>query len=369
MKTREKMEKEKNIVIEGSRLSHIDRERLSELLKDTVSWEKIFEYAMRNKVLYLLVHNLHKCELDSYIPDTLIKLVEDSMRCNVLRNDIKFSELENICKKLEDNNIKIVPVKGAYMIDNIYKSRAIRTTNDIDALVQKKDISKLNLIMKELGYSCDKYDELSKSFVKRSGSERMLYKTKMYNLLPYVKIVKQPIEMKVIFDFSHSLDFSLNTEPVQEMIDASYLENNVRKTLPEYYFIHMCCHHYREASHVEWMKIGKDLNFIKFCDVREYILHKMDDISLTKAIEFAKKYHLEEPVYFVLYYLDILYGDGYEKEWMERLVIENDSFVHTFGDDSNEKKYVRKKEFWDSFFDNNNSDEIMNKPKYDEVIR
>ena len=368
MEINEKLTREKSIVVEGSRLSSINKERLSELVCENINWEKVFEYAMRNKVLYVLFRNLQDCELDKYIPESLKKLLEDSMRCNVIRNNAKFLELEIICKKLEENNIKIVPVKGAYMIDNIYQNRAIRTTNDIDALIRKSDIPKLDHIMQELGYSSDKYDAVTGEFVKRSSVERMLYKTKMYNLLPYVKVLQQPIDMKVMFDFSHSLDFGLSSEPVQEMIESSHLENYIRMMLPEHYFIHMCCHHYREASHVEWMKIGKDLNLIKFCDVREFILHKMNDERLKNAIEFAKKYNLENAVYFVLYYLDIIYGDGYEKEWMAKLEINNDSFVHMFGDDSKEKKYVRRKEFWDSFFDSDNSDEIVNKPKYDEVM-
>lgn len=360
---------EKKLVIESSRWSDNDRAYISKLVKQQINWERVVQYCIRNKVLYLLLYHLERYQLIGYLPKYLSKLVSEAMQVNRVKNDIKFAEMERICRKFEENDIKIVPVKGSYLIDNLYCNRSIRETNDIDALISKKDISKIDQIMKELGYSNKKYNDKLKKFENRSTTEKILYKTKMYNLLPYVKVINSPVNMKIIFDFSHALDFTLNSDVVQEMLDVSYMDNNIRRLLSEHYLIHMCCHHYREASHVEWIKIGKDLNLIKFCDVREFILKKMDKESLQKAVTFAKKHNLEKPLFFVLFFLDTIYSDGYEKELMEKLDIKNKEFVYMFGDNGDEIKYLRKKEFWESFFSDDNKDEVVVlNPKYDEVM-
>ncbi len=83
------------------------------------------------------------------------------------------------------------------------------------------------------------------------------------------------------------------------MIDVAYFDNGVWKLKPAHFFIHMCCHHYREGSHASWILIGKDLNIIKFCDVREYVVNcmKHDDIlevKLCKKNTICKKLYTSQ---------------------------------------------------------------------------
>lgn len=369
MERYESLSVEKKIVILGSRISNLDKERLSALVAGEPNWEKVTEYAMRNKVLYVLCENLIRCQLEQYIPNHLKKLVETAKKGNVVSNNIKLLEVERVSKVMERSGVKIVPVKGAYLIDNIYADRSIRTSNDVDALISKKDISQIDKIMKDLGYTTEMYDKKTNQLVQRSAAQKMLYKTKMYNLLPYRKCVEDSIEEVIIFDYSHSLDFSLDTRPVEEMINNSFYTGKTWCLLPEHFFVHMCCHHYREASHTEWIRLGKDLNLIKFCDVREFVLQKMNRESMENAIKFVKNYNLEKALYFTLYFLRVIYNDGYESEWLERLEVGDASFVFEFGENEYEYIQTRKKSFWNSFFDVDNMEELNGNTKYDEFLK
>ena len=369
MERYESLAVEKQIVIMGSRISNLDNKQLSVLVAKEINWEKVIEYAMRNKVLYLLFENLKHCNLEQYIPKHLKKLVQAAKKGNVVSNNVKLLEVEHVSKVMESRGIRIVPVKGAYLIDNIYGDRSIRTSNDVDALISRKDISQIDKIMKELGYTTDKYDEKTNQLIPRSASQKMLYKTKMYNLLPYRKSIEDTVEEIIIFDYSHSLDFGLDTKPVEEMIANSFYMGNSWCLLAEHFFVHMCCHHYREASHTEWIRLGKDLNLIKFCDVREFALQKMNQESMEKAINFAKKYNLNKALYFTLYFLREIYGDGYETELLEKLEVEDPSFVFEFGENEYEHIQIRKKSFWNSFFDENNMEELNGNTKYDSLLK
>ena len=190
----------------------------------------------------------------------------------------------------------------------------------------------------------------------------------MYNLLPYIKI-KEDIPVKiVIFDFSFALDFTLNTKPVEEMLDKAFQTDNGLELLPEHFFVHMCCHHYREASNVAWILIGKDLNLIKFCDVREFILQKMNSDIIAKAVKFAKSHGLEKAVYFTIYFTREIYNDGYETEILESLGIKDEAFLYQFGEKDYDELQTRKKDFWTSLFSDNNRDEVNKSPKYENLI-
>ena len=40
------------------------------------------------------------------------------------------------------------------------------------------------------------------------------------------------------------------------------------ETLNKYdFFIHLCCHLYKEATTLPWVKMGRDMTFYKFCDI------------------------------------------------------------------------------------------------------
>jgi hypothetical protein len=276
--------------------------------------------------------------------------------------------MEKVQRAMFKAGIRFAPVKGGYLIDHLYKNRAVRTTNDIDALIKRSTVSKVDVIMKEMGYCCGDIDLLTREVSVPDKSKRMLYKTKMYNLLPYVKFGSNIPNNAVIFDLSFALDFTLNTAIVDEMIDLADIMDGKIWLKPEHYFIHLCCHHYREASHTEWIRIGKDLTLMKFCDTREFIRNKMNSKNLDNALRFTKQYNCQKAVYFTVYFLREIYDDGYENEILSSLNINDDSYLYEFGENEFETTKRRKKDFWTSLFSDTNEDEITESPKYDSLL-
>ena len=360
---------ENKIVLELSKITGaFDVEMLSSAFANGIDWEKVIQVASKNKVLNLLYRNLIKLNLEKNIPHYYKMLFDDSCSCNYIRNEHKLLELEYIQKQAKDNGILMAVVKGGYLIDNIYRDRGIRKTNDIDILIRRSDIKLLHNMMLQNGYQYGEYNSTSNSVIPPSKVQNMLYKTRMYNLLPYVKIDNSVPRKTVIFDFSFALDFSLDTTPVEEMLESAVLKNNALTLQPEHFFIHMCCHHYREASNVAWILLGKDLNLIKFCDVREFVLQNMNESTILKAVEFAKKHHLEKAVYFTIYFLREIYNDGYETDILNLLNIEDEAFLHQYGENDYGEMRTRKKDFWTSLFSIDNKDEINEQPKYKQLI-
>ena len=364
-----KLNLEQQLLISACRITFDSKDEIKSILdSNSINWGLVIQYACKNKVLGLL----HNCFLDKTIRDKMPKyflsLLDDFCSCIYLRNEEKFSELENICDEMSNCNIKFVVVKGGYLIDNVYRNRKIRATNDIDALIRREDIKEIDKIMRRNGYKQGEYDPEDNLIIESNRDLKMLYKLKMYNLLPYIKINNDIPKRTVIFDLSHALDFTLDALPVGEMLALSIPGNKSLELLPAHFFVHLCCHHYREASNVAWILIGKDLNLIKFCDVREFVLRKMDSNSIQAAIQFAKKYRLEKALYFTIYFTREIYNDGYETEILKALDIDDESFLYQFGEKDYNELQTRKKDFWTSLFSDNNRDEITAAPKYENLI-
>lgn len=365
----EQLNQEQKLVMYLSRLSDtVPTDEVKEIIENGIDWDEVLSYGFKNKVMYYLYDNLVQLGFKSYIPKYLCALMEGACYCNIVKNNEKFAELDKVLQAVNEVGIELLPVKGAYLIDNVYYNRRARVTNDIDALILRKDVSKIDKIMKVLGYVVGQVDKEKNEIVVPNQMKKVLYKTKMYNLLPYVKPSKEVTNSFIMFDFSFALDFSLDLKPVEEMIQNSVMVNEKKQLLPEHFFVHMCCHHYREASHIEWIRIGKDLTIMKFCDVRSFVLTKMDKESMNRAVEFAKKNGLEKAIYFTLYFLKVMYNDGYEDEVLSQLNINDTEFLFKFSEDGKTLSNTRKKDFWSSIFNENNRDEIVDsKPTYDLV--
>ncbi len=71
------------------------------------------------------------------------------------RNKLLFSEYSLIKKLLQKNSVNFCPLKGIWLLENIYPTGYPRLTSDMDILVQTDDIKKLIDLSHEMGYIQD----------------------------------------------------------------------------------------------------------------------------------------------------------------------------------------------------------------------
>jgi hypothetical protein len=285
---------------------------LRQACEKNVDWYLVFRMALKNKILPLVWHNLSKFDLIQPIPARLQKVIKFYCLGTAERNNVFMTEMAKIMAAMAGSQIMCVPVKGAYLIPNVYKDYSIRTVNDIDCLIRHADAVYIRDLMNSLGYIEGEYDKKSKSIIPLKRAKSILWTTRLNNLMPFVKVTESQYAEFIPFDFSFSLDFSRFTEAVDIIVERSVVSGNMRCLKPGDFFIHQCCHHYKEATNVSWINIGSDLNLIKFCDVREYVKNVMQESDLDEMIKTAKEFKVEKAVYFVLYYLNLIYADGYE---------------------------------------------------------
>ena len=129
------------------------------------------------------------------------------------------------------------------------------------------------------------------------------------------------------------------------------------------YLLHLYSYFYNEAKYSAGIFYGNDLNMIKMCDIREYVLAHGEENVLLGVIELAKRFTCEEAIYYTMHTLSQVYHDGDEQEVMDLLNIEDTTFLNTFGESTLTDTQTFKKGFWERFFACGNFDELTETPK------
>ena len=346
-------------------ISEKNEELIGELIKnENIYWPRIFQTAIQNKVLGLLYDNLKKLDLLSKIPSRYEKNAKYFYLGNAIRNSETLEEYEKVIRIITDEGVKAVPLKGIYLTPNMYKNYGSREMSDVDLLVKKEDCPKLIDIMTELGYEQGSYNKKTGKVDAYSKEKKMLWKMNMNTMIPFAKPTDSPYSECFKFDISFNLDLKLDPNPVPWMIDRANKVDELWHLKPSDFFIHLCCHLYKEASNAEWIYQNKDINLIKFCDVREYIIQKMSTEDVNEAIETAIEFNVKNAIYYTVYYLKMIYYDGYEDSILNKLEVKDLNFLNEFGQNNFKEPVQFKKNFWERIFSDSNAEELKNLNKF-----
>jgi len=262
-------------------------------------------------------------------------------------------EKDKILAAFQQNNIPIVPVKGSMLIPNLYKDYGLRYSSDFDLLTRNADTGGLSEVMKSLGYVQGVFDRATMEIIPAKKKTLLKHKIYLSNEHPYVKHSGTDLFISFGVDFRFALGYERKCEPVNDMFTC-FFENGY---VPDcYYLLHLCVHFYEEVKQGVDILLGKDINMIKLCDIREFILR--NKVNMEEFIELCFQYDLRKEIYLALYYLKMVFSDSYEDVWMQALKIDDDSFIHKFGTQVGADNIVFRKGFWERFFSCYNLDEI-----------
>lgn len=346
-------------------ISEEDTKIITDLIEsEKLNWPRIFQVAIQNKVLGLLYNNLKRLKLISRIPTRYEKNAKFFCLGNAIRNTELFKEYEKVIHALTQAGIKAVPLKGIYLAPNVYHEYSAREMSDVDLLVKREDSAKILEIMTSLGYEQGSYKKETHKVEPYSREKKMLWNMNMNTMIPFAKICDSQYAECIKFDISFNLDLKLEPNPVPSMLERAYQSDGLWYLKPSDFFIHLCCHLYKEASNAEWIYQNKDVNIIKFCDVREYILQKMRTEDIQEAIHSALEHKVNQAVYYTIFYLKMIYQDGYEDKIMEELEIDDLSFLEQFGQNNFKESVKFKKSFWERIFSDSNAEELKEMSKF-----
>jgi len=182
------LKSEDELIICSTR-TNIDAEtenRIKYLVNGELDWEYILRTVSKHRIVPLFYSQINRlCPED--IPRHIRDVLKDQFKINAYKNMMMLRELLKLLNLFESNGIIVVPYKGPVLAISIYKDIKLRQFVDLDIYVYEQDISKVNEILLNEGYTPDfqideskkvKYNELRRdfSFFSESGVKIEIHK-------------------------------------------------------------------------------------------------------------------------------------------------------------------------------------------------
>lgn len=270
----------------------------------------------------------------------------NSLKCaydqNVEKNKSFFSCVEYVGKVLSNCKCKYAMLKGAYLC-KIYPE-GYRTSNDIDILVHPRDIA----IIGEALINADfKQGNIRNGkFVPATRKEVIESRIMRGETVPYIKEVNLPGMQFLEVDINFSLDYKPgDTKTLENMLERTIINEfkdfSVCTLSKEDFFVHLCCHLYKEATTLPWVEMKRDMTMYKYCDI--YMI--LNDIGKNEAdsiFKYAKKLGLAKECAFAVAQMSKLFDceNLYAITLSEDVLKTEPDFIHTVVAPKENKKYI-----------------------------
>lgn len=112
-------------------------------------WRRVVESARQHSVTLLLYHHLKP--LDLALPGDMADELKQEHLKQALRNIRLYQELSRLLLLLQEKNIAVIVLKGAYLAEAVYDNIGLRSMSDVDLLVKKDDLLRVEQELLALG--------------------------------------------------------------------------------------------------------------------------------------------------------------------------------------------------------------------------
>jgi len=133
----------------------IDRdcaERVRTLLEGGIDWTAFITSTGRHAVLPLVYRTL-RANFSDAIPEQVLNCLRIQYATNIGRNIILAKELLRIVDLLETDGVSSIPIKGPSLAVAAYGDLALRSFDDLDLLVSRRDVERVRSALTAKGYS------------------------------------------------------------------------------------------------------------------------------------------------------------------------------------------------------------------------
>ena len=132
-------------------LGIVDKKELAEFNNNTIDWD-VFNNLVKFHKVGALIQNKFCESYEEYLPENTVSLLKQTARLNAAGILLLSSELIKISHKLHVNHIPVLAMKGLAISHWLYDSPGLRSSGDIDLLINSKNWKSALTCMKKLGY-------------------------------------------------------------------------------------------------------------------------------------------------------------------------------------------------------------------------
>jgi hypothetical protein len=134
-------------------LSEERRQAIKDLLAGKLSWDLLMQKAIWHRLLLLVSHHLSSPELSMFVPEPVLERMKNLQYHSLARNMVFQDELSRLLSELNSQEIPVIVLKGAALLENIYRDISLRPMNDLDILVRPEHLDLAEAIALRRGYT------------------------------------------------------------------------------------------------------------------------------------------------------------------------------------------------------------------------
>lgn len=128
------------------------REVKCDLTNIKVNWKKVSRLITFHKIGPLVHTGLSKLNEKEIVPKELVESLLSLKKLATFRNLSNLQEQLRIGKKMLENKVDFIPYKGTILSHYTFQNQSDRLSGDIDILVRKKDIDKIEKLLLDENY-------------------------------------------------------------------------------------------------------------------------------------------------------------------------------------------------------------------------
>ncbi|MBG9814526.1 hypothetical protein ABD68_24105 [Bacillus endophyticus] len=121
------------------------------VLEQNIDWDYFLQLVMHHRI-YPLVYAKLKELRDPAVPSFVMEMLKREYQKNTFSMLHLSAEMERVSKLFSEQNIKLLFLKGPPIAHDIYGDISLRTSKDLDVLIQFEDVKKAEDVLIELGY-------------------------------------------------------------------------------------------------------------------------------------------------------------------------------------------------------------------------
>ncbi len=125
------------------------KKELEKILGEYESWPEFTE----NEISLMVYYHLNKLSLLDSLPSQIKRKLKNRFMSTAALNIVHLENLARLAKKLSQQKVPLMILKGAALCDTVYPHIGLRTFCDLDILIRKKDIQKVMGVLTKLDYS------------------------------------------------------------------------------------------------------------------------------------------------------------------------------------------------------------------------
>ena len=260
-------------------------------------WDDLLQQSARHGITPLFYHRLRTFHPDIPIPPNVMGRLRQAYLDNAARNLRLYDNLHKVLKILGRDSIPVIVLKGAHLAELVYGNRALRFMGDLDLLVRKDDLMRVDALLLEMGCT----PTVNNRIVGKDNNE-FVY------IMP-----KRDVSLEIHWSILSSMfPFTIDTDGQWERsrpvliagVDAAVL-------CPEDLLLHLCLH----AGYTHGFEPGLKL----FCDISEILQHNGGGMDWGLVQRRTREWGIGKCVYLTLKLTTELLGVALPEGLMETL--------------------------------------------------